>query len=296
MQPTDVIILASNKDKNGIFFLQALSSNLFLESSSDLRVQHQDKSSSDGTKSVGTSSLEHSGDTFVLDDLLEAIHGSCVDPLFLGLLRLHLKTTTDSVEWVGGISGSNGGSLGAGEFGCGTEESIFVLLVRVVTREGIEETEVDTTVRDDTNDGNTDTVVKARDTGALDGLYKTVNKTVELLLSCTDVGSKTGTSVIQRVHDHEGTSSRQTSRGHVNHEEFPEFSVLVSLGEHELDGILEGKVEGLGREVTNDVGQVTTPESADSLFGSNTSEAVDDTSVSGDFSADNLGVGILGLD
>jgi hypothetical protein len=72
--------------------------------------------------------------------------------------------------------------------------------------------------------------------------------------------------------------------------------VFVSLGEHGLDSILEGKVEGLGGEITDNVCQVPTPESLDSLFLGHTDEAVNNSGVTSDLSTDNLGVGILGLD
>ena len=43
--------------------------------------------------------------------------------------------------------------------------------------------------------------------------------------------------------------------------------------------LTEGKVQGLGREVTDDVGSVTTPHGHDTLVGSGTLEAVTNTGV-----------------
>lgn len=54
--------------------------------------------------------------------------------------------------------------------------------------------------------------------------------------------------------------------GHVNGEELPEVSPRVGLGEHILDGVLEGKVEGLRGEVSDDIGQVAAPEGRDALL------------------------------
>jgi len=70
-----------------------------------------------------------------------------------------LKTTTDSVKWVGSVSSRNGRSLGTDELGSSTEDVVGVLLVGVDAREGIEETEVDSTVGDDSNNRNSNTVV-----------------------------------------------------------------------------------------------------------------------------------------
>lgn len=263
---------------------------------SNFGVENKDKGSSDGTESVSTSSLEQSSCTFLPDDLLEAVNGSTVNPFLLGLLRLHLKPTADGVEWVRDVSGANGRSLGADKLGGCAEETVLILLVRVVSRKGIEKSKVGSTVRDDTGNGNSNTVVKTSDTRALDGLGDTVNETVELLLAGTDIGSKSGTGVIERVDNEQRSGSGQTTRGHVDAEEGDEVLVLVNLGENSLDGILEGKVESLGGEVSDDVGQVSTPESSNSLLGSDTGEAVNNTSVSGNLSRHNLGVGILSLD
>ena len=262
----------------------------------NLRIEHKHKGGSDRTKGVGSGSLKESGDSLVSHDFLEAVNGSAVDPLLLGLLGLHLQTTTDRVEWVGCVSGTDGRDLGAGELGDGTEDGVLVLLVRVVSREGIEESEVGSTVRDDTDNRNSDTVVETGDSGSSDGLDDAVNKTVELLLAGSDIGGKTSTGVIERVDNHQRSSSGKTSSSHVDQEELSELSPLVHLGEHGLDGVLEGKVESLGGKVSDDVGQVSTPEGADSLLASDTGEAVDNSSVTRNLSADNLGVGILCLD
>ena len=265
-------------------------------SAGDLGVKHEDHGGSDGTESVGSGSLEESGGSLLLHDLGEAVGGSLVDPLLLGLLGLHLKAPTDGVEGVGSVSGGDGGGLGAEELGEGTHDTVVALLVRVVSGEGVEESEVDSTVRDDTDDGDSDSVVEGSDSSGGHGLLEAVGKAAELLLSGSDIGSETGTGVIEGVDDHEGSGSGKSSTGDVGHEELQELSVLVSLGELGLDGVLEGEVEGLGREVPDDVGGVSTPEGLNSLLSGDTGEAVDDASVPLDLSGDNLRVGILGLD
>jgi hypothetical protein len=70
----------------------------------------------------------------------------------------------------------------------------------------------------------------------------------------------------------------------------------VVLGEKSLDGILEGEIECLGREVTDNVGQVTTPERGETLFTGNADEAVTDTSVARDFTRLDLRVRVLSLE
>jgi len=173
--------------------------NLDLEGGSDFGVKHQNQSGTNGTEGISTSSLEQGGNTFVLHDLCEAVSRSLVVPFILGLLGLHLQTTTDRVERVRRVTGSNGRELRTTELGGGTQDVRFVLLVRVVSREGVEETEVDTTVGDDTNNGYTNTVVERGDTSGFDSLREAVHETAELLLAGTDIRGKTGTGVVEGV-------------------------------------------------------------------------------------------------
>ena len=54
---------------------------------------------------------------------------------------------------------------------------------------------------------------------------------------------------------------------------------LLLVGEHGLVGVAESEVQGLGREVTDDVGSVTTPQGENTLSLSCAPEAVGDTGV-----------------
>ena len=267
-----------------------------LEHGLDLAVKDEHKGGTDGTESVGTGTLEESGSTLLRDDLRETIHGTLVEPLGLGLLGLHLETTTDGVHGVGSVTGSDSGRLGNAEGGDKTKRSL-VALVRVDVGKGIVHTEVHATVRDDTGDGHPETVVQTHETGGTSGsLGKTVSKTVEGLLAGSDIRGKTGTGVIQRIDDAQGTCTSKTTGGHVDKEELTELGLFVVLGEDSLDDILKGEVEGLGREVTDHVGEVTSPEGTDTLLGGNATEAISNTSVTLDLTGLDQGVSILGLD
>lgn len=54
----------------------------------------------------------------------------------------------------------------------------------------------------------------------------------------------------------------------------PVAIALLLVGEHGLVGVAESEVQGLGREVTDDVGSVTTPQRGNTLVGGGTLEAV----------------------
>jgi len=246
--------------------LATTSTDIDAQNALKLIVEDQHQRGTYSTQRVRASTLEQSSDTLVLEHPGEAVEGSLVDPLFLGLLGLHLKTSADGIEGVGSIACSDGGGLGASELGQDTHDSEIVL-VGVHLTERIVETEVDTTVRDDTSHGNSETVVETQDTTRTAcGLLEAVGETVEVTLTLAYIGGQTGSGVVQRVHNAQGSCAGKTTRSHLNQEEHAELLLGIVAGEQLLDGILEGKVEGLCGEVTDDVCEVATPEGPESLL------------------------------
>ena len=65
-----------------------------------------------------------------------------------------------------------------------------------------------------------------------------------------------GSGVVKRVDEHEGEGSGSPATGNVSPEFHPLGSILGGL-EDGLDLILEGKVECLGWEVSQDISQVS---------------------------------------
>ena len=131
---------------------------------------------------------------------------------------------------------------------------------------------------------------------ALHRLGEAVAEALELLLPLADVRGEAGTGVVERVHDGERRSAGEAARGELRAEELQELLVLVELREPGLDGVLEGKVEGLGREVADDVHAVSAPEGGDALLRRDAREAVADAGVALDLARLNVRVGILRLD
>jgi hypothetical protein len=102
-----------------------------------------------------------------------------------------------------------------------------------------------------------------------------VNKTIELSISSgTDIGSESGSTKIERVDNSEGSSTGSSTRGTVTKEELDWLFLGVVGIEDLLILILASEVESLSREITDDVSEVTSPESTNTLFLTNTGEAV----------------------
>ncbi|GMT26435.1 hypothetical protein PFISCL1PPCAC_17732, partial [Pristionchus fissidentatus] len=115
----------------------------------------------------------------------------------------------------------------------------------------------------------------------LGDLDEAVNKSLEFSgLALSDVSSETGTGEVKGVDEAERGGSSSSSGSKVKSEELPELPLLVDpVGEQLLEGVLEGEVQGLGGEVSDNVGEISSPESGESLLLGHTDEHIDDTLV-----------------
>lgn len=104
--------------------------------------------------------------------------------------------------------------------------------------ERVVNTEVETTVDDDTNDRGDKASVETGKTVRLEGLTVDIHETIELTVSSTlgglSVVRKTGTSVVERVDEEQGGGTSSTTRGDVASEPPP-----VTLGLLETEQGLE---------------------------------------------------------
>jgi len=88
-----------------------------------------------------------------------------------------------------------------------------------------------------------------------------VDESVVLFLSLlSDIGGETGSDEIERVDEGEGGCSCCSSGDHSTEELTPVGIVSLSIWEKcKVDRVVDGKVEGLGWEVSHHVGTVSFP-------------------------------------
>lgn len=252
-------------------------------------VHDQDERTADATEDVGEGTLEEGTDTFLRVNLREGVRRAVVQ-LLTGA-RVHHQTTTDSVERIGEDASSVRRHLRDDEL---EDEGRILGEERTLT--GIVETEVGTAVDDDTLDGDAETLVESHRARALGNLGQAIDQTGEFTrLAATDIGGETSTRKVKRVHNQQGTGASQTARRHVDGEKRPKVILRAVGREQTLNRILERKVEGLRREITNNVRRVTSPEGAETLFGGHARKAVDDARVSRHFTRHDSRVRVLGL-
>ena len=243
----------------------------------DLVVEDENESSSSSSEDVGKRSLEESSGTLVRDNLSEAVNGSLVLLLFNWSSRLHHESSSHSIEWVGNDTGSGGHGLSE------HPHSNNVGLLDVFKEESfssIEKTEVGSSVEEDTNNRDLETLVKSTCSVLSGNLSEAVNETSEFSIgSASNISSKSGSSEIEWVDNAEGSRSSHTSGHAVSDEEFSWLSLWVEWAEDLLVGVLEGEVKSLSWEISHDIGQVSSPERGKTLLGLDSSEAVSDTLV-----------------
>lgn len=252
-------------------------------------VHDQDERPADATEDVGEGTLEEGAETFLRVNLREGVERAVVQ--LLAGARVHHQTTTDSVERIGEDARSVRRNL------CDDElEDKGRILGEERTLTGIVETKVRTAVDDDTLDGDAKALVESHRARALGNLGQTINQAGEFTrLVATDIGGETSTRKVKRVDNQQGTGASQTARRHVDGEKRPKVILRAVGREQPLNRILERKVEGLRREITNNVRRVTSPEGGETLFGGHARKAVNNASVSRHFPRHDLWVRVLGL-
>jgi hypothetical protein len=187
----------------------------------DLIVDRQDTSTGNTTEDVGTSTLEERLDALSGDNLAGSIEGTVV---LDGLTRRHHHATADGVERVRGNTGTGGDGPTKSERG---KE---VALKAASEDDGLERvvhTEVQTTVDNDTSDGRHETTVETGNTVRGESLLVDIDQSVELTLTRAlgglGVVGKTGTGVVERVDEGEGSGTgslgeERTKRLNVHHQ------------------------------------------------------------------------------
>jgi len=177
----------------------------------ELVVKRQDTGTGNTSEDVGSGTLEERLDTLLGDDLRSSVdHRLVVD----GTTRGHHHSSSDSVKRVGSETGTGGDTPTKEERG---EE---VALKRTNKDNGLDrvvETEVETSVDNDTNNGRDETSVKTGNTVGGEGLSVDVDETVELSGSTLGgrlvVVGKTGSGVIERVDEEERRGTGGTTLG-----------------------------------------------------------------------------------
>jgi hypothetical protein len=187
----------------------------------------------------------------------------------------HHHAATDGVKGVRGDTGTSGDGPSEKERG---KEVALEGASEEDGLDGVVHAEVETTVDNDTGDGGHEATVETGNTVRGEGLLVDIHQAVELTLTTRlgvlGVVGKTSTGVVEGVDEEEGSGTSGTTRGKVAGHPPPVAVTLLLEGEHGLVGVAESEVQGLGREVTDNVGGVSAPEGGGALLSDDTLEAL----------------------
>ncbi|KAH3663715.1 hypothetical protein OGAPHI_005116 [Ogataea philodendri] len=240
-------------------------------------VVHGDNTSRSNTsQNVSTGTLEQGLNTTSSNDLGESIETVLV---LDGLTRGHHHSSSDSVQWVSSSRSTSGNSPTKQE---GSNEAALKRTNQNDRLKGVVETEVKTSVDNDTDDRWQETSVKTGDTVSSKSLSVNVNKTIELSLTTLrglSVVCQSGSGVIQRVNEEQRSGTSKTTGSQVTSEPWP-VTLLLLETKHLLELVLESKVQSLGWEVSDNVGGVTFPERRETLLSESSLETFTNTVVS----------------
>lgn len=148
-----------------------------------------------------------------------------------------------------------------------------------LTLGSIIDSKVGSSVDNDALNRDAETLVETPKAIRLEDLGETVAQAIELTLGGTlaHVGSQPGPSKVQRVDKAEGGGPSCPTGRQVTGEVAPELLMPVHAPQEDLLVlVLEGEVESLGGEVTDHVGQVTSPEGEEALLLGDSHHAVND--------------------
>merc|ERR1719427_1262854 len=177
--------------------MKLLRGSIFYVQSLELIESSQHTSSGNSSKNVRSGPLHQGHKSLILAHLHKAVHGSLVLNSTSGG---HHHAPPHGVDGVGHESSSDGDSPSKEE-----RDANSGISSQKEWLEGVVETEVHTTVDEDTDSGDSESSVQALDTIGLQGLDVNIDKTIELTLAALTFGviSKPGSCVIQGVHEQE---------------------------------------------------------------------------------------------
>ena len=223
----------------------------------NLVVEHKYESATSSSENVREASLEESSATLISVDLLEAIDGTVIHGVSSSLSGVHHESSSNGIEWVRDDTSSDSDDLSESPH---SEEVSFLDIFEQHNLSSIEHTEIRGSVSDDTNDGDTETIVETTNS-VLGRFLEAINQSIEFsLFSGTNISGKSGSCEFERVDDGEGSSTGGTTRHAVSNDELSWLSFWVVWAQILLIEILAGEVEGLSWEITNNIGQVSSPE------------------------------------
>ena len=162
------------------------------------------------------------------------------------LFRLHHQSFTHSIAGLRRLWGCDRSCLSYHKFGCCSNCS-FTVILRIETRQSIIQAEIDSSVGNYSEDGNSEAVIKTEESfGSSGSLDEAISEAAKVSSAAgSDVCCQSSPSLAQRLHEAQYCCACQSTWRHVGHKELEKLLVLVYLREHTLDRIFDGEIQCL---------------------------------------------------
>ena len=139
-----------------------------------------------------------------------------------------------------------------------------VVLSRVESHDGVEGTELEATVRDDSSDGHAKTSVQGKEALEASSRFIKIEQTLEGLISRANIRRKALSGIVQRIHDRKIPCCCQTMRSMFTEKNMPKFCFGPYFGNVNLPESLTDKLKACVA-----IREVDSPESRGALFAVN---------------------------
>ena len=158
-----------------------MSSKIFLTQLLEIVIHDKHKRSTHTSHNIGKTSFEKSVSSFLNKDLLEAMHTTLVDSLLSS--DVHLHSPSDSIDGIRDNTGGGGDTVSNSELEDSELHTSHVQFIDNVGVSDIVESEVATTVDENTGNGNTEPVINTLDSVSFHGFDNDVAKSLEFSFS-----------------------------------------------------------------------------------------------------------------
>lgn len=140
--------------------------------------------------------------------------------------------------------------------------------------------EIESSVSENTKNGNREALIETLYSIFFEYFSTAIDESVKLTFSFrfTNISSKTSSGEIKRVNEDKTETSSYSSRKQRSCKVFNSLGFRVdSLEEDSIESVFDGKVDGLSREISDDVSPVTSPKRCNSFLLNTSGETVYDS-------------------
>jgi hypothetical protein len=245
-------------------------------------IEDQHKRRTNWSPDIGQITLEESSDTFFGVNLSETIESTAVFHSTSLSTTLHHKSSSDGIQGERNSFRHSDDNLSEEESGEFWSFILFSIGSEDQSLTGVVTSEVEGSVDENTYNWNGESSVETDESVSGENFLSAIDHTIKLTFvgSLSDIGGKSGSDEIQRIDEGQTDGTSSSSWQKISQEKFKALGFGINTPEElTLQGVLDGKVYSSCGEISDDVGQITSPECKQAFFFEHSGETIDYTVV-----------------